>query len=276
MAVSSDKRSHYLRQLAVIAAFSLVPIGVSAGPLSGTSKSIGKKTSTTSPPRGGGGSSSRTPRTDTRRGQTRSDGGYYGAGAGGYYGSRAAVGTGPHLRIKLKPTLNLFVGMQSVKGSDYAGDLRVSVHQGPVGFGFSGSSYVERFGGPMTLAAGSTSVGQGEDVKMDLWSLTLNARLLRDRRNDTALWLKGGVTGVSSTDFAQIFGPTVGVAMTHKLGEALGLRGSARQYWFEHDVSAREYRAEVTASHFSVGYRVLTFNVGEPLHGPTAGIRARF
>lgn len=178
-------------------------------------------------------------------------------------------------RTKLRPKFDLFIGLQSVKDSDYAADLRARVYQGAIGFGFSGSSYVEHAGGPMSIGAGST-VPQTEDVTMDLWSFTLDGKVLRDAADTTQLWLRGGLTGVKSTEFDQIYGPTLGVELIHKLSNNLGVRGSARQYWFEHDVKAREYRAELTASIVSVGYRVLEFNVGERLHGPTAGLNVRF
>ncbi len=272
MAVDTSARARLRRQLVVIAAFALIPLGSQAGPLSRTSKSIGKRAG--SSPSRGGGTSSTSSRGDRSQRPTRLDDCCYRGGT--TYGVTPLWAAPPRYRLKLAPKMELFLGAQSVKGSDHAGDVRVRIHQGPIGFGFTGTRYVESFAGPTAVAAGNTSVMQGAGVSMDLWSFTLDTRVLRDGSDRTTVWLRGGITGASSTDFEQIFGPTLGVMMTHKLSRTLGLRGSARQYWFEYDVSAREYRAEITASVLSVGYRVLKFNVGDPLHGPTAGLQLAF
>jgi len=258
-------------QVVVIASLIWAPAAAGAGPLSRTSKSIGSRTHGSS---GHGGGSSRPTHTPTthRGGYTPYDGGC--CGSGGVVTVRPVWAVPPRYRLVLAPKVELFFGLQSVAGSDYAGDVRARVYQGRLGFAVEATSYFERFDGPNLAAMGSTSLPRGEDTRMDMWQVTIDGALLKNK--STTLWLRGGLGAVRSTDFDQIYGPTVGVEVSHKLGRDLSVRSSVRQLWFEYDVSAREYRAELTASILSVGYRVLTFNVGDPLRGPTVGLRFGF
>lgn len=224
-----------------------------AGPLGSTTQTIGQRTGSSS---SGGGSSSSGSSSQS------------GSGHSGHFsdeGSAVSVWR-PRTGDSAPAEFDLFVGVQSVKDSDYAGDVFARVHYGPAGMAFTGSHYVEHL----------PSEKLGDPIRMNLWSFTFEGRVVSTANQRTQVWLRAGIAGAGSTNFEHIFGPVAGVEASHGVTDGLRLRAAVRQFWFEYDLVAREYRAELTASILSLGYRVLRFDVGVPLHGPMVGIRTNF
>lgn len=179
------------------------------------------------------------------------------------YGYGPTAQSGP--RVLGTPEINLDLALHSVDDSDGAAVVSLRVSQGGFGIGVDDVSYFER----LPLPDGTT--GQ---IRMDLWSINLAGRIART--GDTDLWIIGGVGGASSNEFDPLYGPVVGLSIDHHVGGAISLQGSARLFFLDHDIDAREYRAGIKASVVTLGYRTLQFNVGPPLRGPEVGVSLSF
>jgi hypothetical protein len=174
---------------------------------------------------------------------------------------------GPSLRGPVEPVrLSLSLGLQSVEGSDAAVSGAAAVRLGGFALAIEGAQYFER-------VAGSTA-GSGETIYMDIWSMRMAGRVLRLGAGE--LWIEGGMGGTGSTEFERVSGTVIGASFVHAPGREISLRGGARYYVFEHDLSATEAHADFGVSFLSVGYRVLAFGVGPALHGPGLGVHAEF
>lgn len=192
-----------------------------------------------------------------------------GASSSSYYAgsSYAAVeeGSGSSEPILSGPArLDLYLGAHSVVGSDGAmlGEVRASKDW--LGLGVSGIRYVEH-----------VEDGKREDnVSLYLTAFTISGRLLQ--HDTTEMWLDGGLAVSGSSEYDSILGTAWSLRGEHGLNPDLALRGQARYYVLEHDVSAVEAWGGVRAWFLQAGYRVLKFNVGPALHGPEAGVALRF
>lgn len=250
----------------LIAAVALaVPATASAGNLGKVTKAVSKKSGSSGGSGGSSGGSTSEPRRDHRTTHVDyDDPGYYtcthNCGVVTYGGTS---NHGP--RVLGKPEIDLGFAIHSVENSDGAAVMSLRVSQGGFGIGLDDTSYFEE----LPMADGS--VGH---IRMDLWSINLAGRIAYTER--TELWLTGGVAGAHSTEFEALHGPVVGMAIDHHVGGAVSLQGSARLFFLEDDVDAREYRAGVKASIVTLGYRQLQFNVGPPLQGPEVGVQLSF
>jgi hypothetical protein len=170
---------------------------------------------------------------------------------------------GPSMRGPREPVrLSLSLGLQSVEGSDAAVSGAAALRLGGFGLAIEGAQYFERV------------AGGDETIYMDIWSMRMAGRVLRLGAGE--LWIEGGVGGTGSSEFERISGTVIGASFVHASGREISLRGGARYYVFEHDLSATEAHADFGVSFLSVGYRVLAFGVGPALHGPGLGVRAEF
>lgn len=188
------------------------------------------------------------------------------------YGPASCVGCGP---VVARPApasqgpvtpvrVSLGLGLHSVEDSDGAlvGGVRATL--GRFGVDFDGARYIERV----------PALDGSDSIHMNVWSL--GAMLRAFGEGPTAIWLSGGVTGASSSEFQSMVGPVVGIELSHELTRDLVARAGARYLMFDQDMYASELRAAVRASFLSVGYRVFQFEVGPPLRGPEVGVALRF
>jgi hypothetical protein len=143
------------------------------------------------------------------------------------------------------------------------GELRAS--KAWLGLSASATSYFEQVDSKL-----------GRDlVRLHLMAFCLNARLFES--GPAELWIDGGLAASTSTEYDAIFGAAFGLrAEVHSALPHLALVGQARFFHLEADVSAFEAWAGARAWFLQAGYRLLRFNVGEPLHGPEAGVALRF
>lgn len=160
--------------------------------------------------------------------------------------------------------LDLYVGVHPVVDSQGAliGDVRASKDW--FGVSASNSSYFEEGDGKRGAYA----------VRMDVMAFAVNLRILDRWRSQ--LWIDGGLSVSTSTEYEAILGSVFGLRAEHEVGADFGLVGQGRMFRFEYDVSAVEAWAGVRAWFVSAGYRVLQFNVGPALHGPEAGLAFHF
>jgi hypothetical protein len=160
--------------------------------------------------------------------------------------------------------LALELGLQSVHDSDGAGMIDARVMRHNLGFGFAGTRYFES----------GRAMDGSDTIYMNVWALTVALRGFDNGR--TQVWLNGGMAGSGSNNFESLTGGTVGVELLHAVGSAIKLRGTARYFVLEQSMRASEVRAAISASYFSLGYRVFRFNVGVPLYGPEFGLSLGF
>jgi hypothetical protein len=172
---------------------------------------------------------------------------------------------GPSARAPMEPLeLSLSLGLQSVVGSDAALSGAARVRLGGLAFELEGAEYWER----------ARASGGPETIYMDIWSIRAAVRVLHLGRSE--LWLEGGLCGTGSNVFDRVAGTVVGAGVLHAVRKDVALRGGARYYVFDQDLSATEARADLGVSFLSVGYRVLTLGPGPALHGPGMGVQATF
>lgn len=162
--------------------------------------------------------------------------------------------------------VSLYLGLESVKGSDGAGAVSLRTSYGDFGIGLADTVYFE-----------SIRTKQGPDeLEMHAWAMTGAWRAHRaDDADDTSVWLQAGLAGTSSQGL-QIFGAVVGAAVTHNLIGAIGLEGTARVFAYQDDIRALEVRGGLAVSMFRLSYRVLKYNVGPALKGPELGVAMQF
>lgn len=178
------------------------------------------------------------------------------------YVAASPVG-GPSVRGPVEPVhVSLSLGLQSVEGSDAAVSGAARLRLGGFALAVEGAQYFERVS------------GAGETITMDIWSMRMAGRVLRLGAGE--LWVEGGMAGTGSSEFERVTGTVIGASFVHAPGRDLALRGGARYYVFEHDLSATEAHADFGVSFLSVGYRVLAFGVGPALHGPGLGLDVEF
>jgi hypothetical protein len=257
-------RIHLLGSLIAAAALA-VPATASAGNLGKVTKAVSKKSGSSGGSSGGSSSgSTSTPDRDHRQTHVDYDDNYYtcthNCGTVTYGGTGHA---GP--RVLGKPEIDLGFALHSVDDSDGAAVVSLRVSHGGFGIGVDDISYFE----DLPLPDGTTG-----HIRMDLWTINMAGRIAYS--DQTELWLTGGIAGARSTEFESLLGPVVGLAIDHHLGGAVSLQGSARLFFLEEDIDAREYRAGIKASVLTVGYRHLEFNVGPPLQGPEVGVQLSF
>jgi hypothetical protein len=160
--------------------------------------------------------------------------------------------------------LDLYAGGHDVVDSQgaFVGEVRAS--RAWLGVSASDTSYFEEVDGK-----------RGRDrVRLDLMAFCLNARLVGG--GATEIWIDGGLAASSSTEYDAIFGAAFGLRGETRVHPQLTVVAQARFFNLEADVSAFEAWAGVRAWVLQAGYRVLRFNVGDPLHGPEAGLALRF
>jgi len=90
-----------------------------------------------------------------------------------------------------------------------------------------------------------------------------------------SLSFEAGPTGTYA-DGVNLIGLVAGVSARGAIRNLLGVDAAARAYAYTDDVSALEVSAGVRLSVIRLGYRVMKFNVGPPLHGPEFGMAFSF
>lgn len=167
---------------------------------------------------------------------------------------------------KSSTTLDVDLGIQSVVESDgaFMGELRLK--RNGLGIVASGTRYFENSGDPVNP----------DTVYMNVWQLAFAARGVATERSE--LWLSGGLSGTSSTNFDRLGGAVVGAFASHRVTPSLKAIGSVRYFAFRQAVRATEWRVGVSASFLSFGYRSFTFNSdgAVPLRGPEVGLALEF
>lgn len=192
-------------------------------------------------------------------------GGYDGYGCPTCAPVMGGVVGGPYARGPVEPMeLSLSLGLQSVVGSDAALSGAARVRLGGLAFEVEGAEYWER----------ARTSGGPETIYMDIWSIRAAGRVLRLGQSE--LWIEGGLGGTGSNAFERITGTVIGAGLQHAVRKDISLRGGARYYVFDQDLTATEARADLGVSFLSVGYRVLTLGAGPALHGPGMGVHATF
>jgi hypothetical protein len=262
--------SKSLPLLAATLALAASPLAAEAGKLGQATRSISQKQQSS---RSSSGSSAPRPQEQqpSNRGYIADSGYYYGQP---YYYSPLAMCTtcAPQVRATstapAEPThLDLFLAYENVRDSDGSLNIAARISRGPIGFGFTSSSYFE-----------SARLDKGEPeegVNLTLWDASVRGRALRVA-DATELWLSLGLSGLHSNQFEDVLGGAAGAEIRHHLTPALRVEGGARGMLYPDDVNAAELRAGVTASVLHAGYRYLRFNVGPALQGPEVGLSLRF
>lgn len=250
----------------VVGIFTLGLLGApaAAGPLSKVVHGLGKAS-------GQGGSSKpdpSTPRHDAPREDsqpTRTDHGVLVP----YRGGPVLVGGGYGFQY---PTASddtetrIYAGIHSVRDSNGAGAIEARVSHDGFGVEISDIRYYEEI----------IRNDRMDHVTLDVWNLGFAYRAaVLGAREQTALWLRGGLAGGSSTDLF-VMGASGGAELAHNLSDSMGVSTSARYYVLQDDIRALELKAAVALSVFRAGYRLLDFNVGPPLRGPELGIELSF
>lgn len=159
-------------------------------------------------------------------------------------------------------TLTAFLGFQSVVGSDGAGTAEVRASFEDFGLGVSVSRYWE--GATMT---------QGS-VHLDDLRLFGSYRVLHD--GPTSLWLDAGGAAVLALDDETLIGATAGIRVEHHVAGDIGVTFHARGSFYSHTIVGIESEVAVDLWLLRVGYRLLAFDVGPPLHGPEVGLSLSF
>ncbi len=129
-----------------------------------------------------------------------------------------------------------------------------------------------RFGG-FAVAGGITSFFEndgGATTRLDLWRVGGALRLIADDR--TELWLDAALAGVYTQPELSMMGVSVGGRLEHRISRSVGLTATGGIVALEHDVDALELGVSARLFFLTVGYRVVDFNVGPPLHGPEVGL----
>lgn len=134
--------------------------------------------------------------------------------------------------------------------------------------------------GRFALRLGAVAVGGGvssffeqdgsETTRLDLWRVGGGLRIFDFA--ETELWVEGAFAGVHTQPELSLLGGYVGGRIEHHATPKLTLAATLGTVALQHDVDALEISASVRMYVFTVGYRVLDFNVGPPLHGPEVGI----
>jgi hypothetical protein len=171
----------------------------------------------------------------------------------------------PHAHGPIEPMeISLSLGLQSVVDSDAALSAAARVRLGGLAFEVEGAEYWER----------ARTAGGPDTIYMDIWSIRAAGRVLRLGRSE--LWIDGGLCGTGSNVFERVTGTVIGAGLLHAVRRDISLRGGARYYVFDEDLTATEARADLAVSFLSVGYRVLELGAGPALHGPGVGVHATF
>jgi hypothetical protein len=161
---------------------------------------------------------------------------------------------------------DLYLGLQSVDDSDHAAAFSFRATNGDYGAAFSDTSYFERV--PQVS-------GPDETLRLDVWDVTLQYRLVAADDERTQLWISGGFAGATSEGL-EIYGASLGARLTRNLAGELGLEASLRNLRYQDDIAGLEGRVGVAASVVRLSYRYMKFNVGPALEGPEFGIALHF
>ena len=161
-------------------------------------------------------------------------------------------------------TLEVYAGVARVEGSDGALSVDLHLRSNRVSIGGRYSHYWE--GPSMYYPQGSA---------MGLWDADLGFDLLQDAQG--SLTLEAGLAGVAFTpEAASSIGGMVGARAVYWPSKWIALLADARTYLLDDDIRANALSAGVQLSFLRLGYRLLDFNVGPPLHGPEIGAAVRF
>ena len=158
--------------------------------------------------------------------------------------------------------LSAFLGIQSVVGSDGAGTAEVRASFEDFGIGVAVSRYWE--GATMT---------QGS-VHLDDLRLFGSYRLMHD--GPTSVWLDAGGAAVLALEDQTLIGATAGLRVERHVAGDIGVTFHARGSYYRHNIIGVESEVAVDLWLLRVGYRLLAFDVGPPLHGPEVGISLSF
>jgi len=159
-------------------------------------------------------------------------------------------------------TVNAFLGFQSVAGSDGAGTAEVRASFDDFGLGVAVSRYWE--GATMT---------QGE-VHLDDLRLFGSYRFFHD--GPTSLWVDAGGAAVLALKDETLIGGMAGFRVDHNVVGDIGVTFHARGSIYSHTIVGIESEVAVDLWVLRVGYRLLAFDVGPPLHGPEVGVSLSF
>jgi len=179
-------------------------------------------------------------------------------GSGPPYTQPVLYGSGPAGAA----TLSAYLGLQSVIGSDGAGTIAAHASFEDLGFGLEATRYWE----------GPTS-GQ-PSVQLDYLRLFGSYRLVHD--GALAIWLEGGGAAVLALEDETILGGFAGLRVEKHVAGQLGVSLEIGGAVYSHGILGLEAEAAVDLWLLRVGYRVLAFDVGPPLHGPELGIAVTF
>jgi len=148
------------------------------------------------------------------------------------------------------------LAVAAITGSGPAVTGRFALRFGAIALGGRGSSFLEQDG--------------NQPTRLDLWRVGGGLRIFDFA--DTALWVEGAFAGVHTQPELSLLGGYVGGRLEHHATPKLTLAATLGTVALQHDVDALEISASVRIYVFTVGYRVLDFNVGPPLHGPEVGL----
>jgi hypothetical protein len=159
-------------------------------------------------------------------------------------------------------TLELSLGLMAVHDSDGAAAFEVGFVHDDFGLFVRGRSFFEQ------------QEQTASTLRLDLGSITADLRVIAS--DGAELWLEGGVGGVATIDDIHAYGAVAGGRIERKLFGDVSARAIGRYYFLADDIRLLELAAGFRVSAFDFSYRLFSFNVGPPLHGPEVGITLRF
>lgn len=158
------------------------------------------------------------------------------------------------------PDVSVYVGAQSVSGSNGSATMEVIARHRDFGLALRGTSFFESPENP-----GDPS------LRLDVGTLAGLVRVYGD-----VAWLELGGAWVNTVDGASVFGMFAGLRLDRRLGGELSAGALARYAVLTDSVRYLELQAGLRLSILNVSYRYLEFNVGPPLHGPEIGLSLSF
>ena len=87
---------------------------------------------------------------------------------------------------------------------------------------------------------------------------------------------EAGAAAVLALEDQTLIGATAGLRVERHVAGDIGVTFHARGSYYTHDIVGIESEVAVDLWLLRVGYRLLAFDVGPPLHGPEVGISLSF
>jgi len=180
---------------------------------------------------------------------------YYPAGVVGVGLAPPPASSAPDVTVELR------LGLMAVHDSDGAAAFEVGFVHDDFGLVVRGRSFFEE------QQTGST-------LRLDLGSISAQLRVIS--AGGAELWLEGGIGGVATIDDIHAYGPVAGARVERTLLGDIGARAIGRYYFLADGIRLLELAAGVRVACLDFSYRLFSFNVGPPLHGPEVGITLTF